>query len=166
MSQPKLDENGEFLVKDSKSINLLIGVIMIAIFFISQFVGDYGWSNFLMGTGLFLVPGAVAISRARRNTVIMRINKTGFYYGTQLIAGWDLFYDARVHDRMGVGNFRDNFVLDFRYYSEDRALIYTRSIPLTNTQDKAEEEVIQAIQFFCDAGRSVEPALKQDNLHQ
>lgn len=62
-SEQKLDAEGSFQVKESRSINILAGVIMIAIFFVSMAFGDYGWGKHLFGLCLFLIPGAVAIAR-------------------------------------------------------------------------------------------------------
>jgi hypothetical protein len=153
MGEQKLDIEGQFLVKESKTINFIAGGVMVALFFGTMMFADYGWSNFLFSLFLFLVPGVVAIAKGRRNGTIIRINKNGFYHAGKLVTDWKLFYDAQFYDRMKVGRFSDNFVLDLRYYSSDYSLIYTRSIPLDNSQDKAEEEIIEAIQFYCNAGR-------------
>jgi hypothetical protein len=148
MSESKLDAEKDFSVKESKTINFIAGGIMLAVFFISMLYGDYGWSNYIFSVCLFLVPGAIAVVRGRRNSTIMTINKIGFFYGGKQVTTWPLFYDAVVHDRTAVGSYKDNFVLDLRYYSPDFSLIYTYSIPLTNTQDKGEEGIIEAIKFY------------------
>jgi hypothetical protein len=83
----------------------------------------------------------------------MKINKSGIYYAGQLVTSWSLYYDAVVQDDSDVGSFKDNFVLNLRYYSANYSLLYTRSIPLTNTQDKSEEEIIEAIRFYYAASR-------------
>lgn len=153
MSEQKLTAREDFLVKESKSINYIAGGILLAIFFISMMFGDYGWSNFLFALGIFLIPGVIMIARGRRNSTIIRINKTGFYYAGRLVTDWKMFYDAVVQEKSKVGSYRDNFILDLRYYSADYSLIYTKSIPLSNTQDKAEEDIIAAIQFYCNVGR-------------
>lgn len=101
----------------------------------------------MFGLCLFLIPGAIAIAKGRRNAILITINKTGFYYGGKLITDWKLFCDATVYDRRAPGKYKDNFVMDLRYYSRDYNLIYTLNIPLTNNQDKAEEEIIEAITF-------------------
>jgi hypothetical protein len=153
MNQTNLDAEGNFLVKESKSTNYIVGALLLAVFFISLSFGDYGWSNFLFGICIFLVPGTVAIARARRNSVIMKINATGFYYYGKLIAPRNLFKDAEVQDKTPVASYKDNFQLYFRYYSADCSLIYTRIIPLTDTQDKADEEIMEAIWFYYDASK-------------
>lgn len=153
MAKPKLNWDEDFHVKESKSINFMAGGIMVAVFFVSMAFGDYGWSNYIFGLGLFLIPGAIAIAKGRRNATLITINKEGFYYGGKLISDWKLFCDAAVYDRRAPGRFKDNFVMDLRYYSPDYTLIYTLSIPLTNNQDKAEEEIIEAITFYSTQSR-------------
>ena len=164
MSELKLDAEKDFLVKDSKTINFIAGGIMLAIFFVSMLFGDYGWSNYIFGICLFLIPGAIAIVRGRRNAIIMKINKSGFYCAGQLVTTWTLFCDAKAQDRTAIGSYKDNFVLDLRYYSPDFTILYTRSIPLTNTQDKAEEQIIEAINFYYAAstGRQTDNILESN----
>lgn len=153
MAEPKLNKEEDFHVKESRSINFLAGGIMLAVFFVSMAFGDYGWSNYMFALCLFLIPGAIAIAKGRRNATIMTINKSGFYYAGKRITDWKLFCDAAVYDRRAPGRYKDNFVMDLRYYSPDYALIYTLSIPLANNQDKAEEEIIEAINFYHNASR-------------
>lgn len=148
--QPRLSPDGEFLVKDSISTNLIIGSILLTVFLLSMSMGDYGWPNYLDALGLFLIPGAIAIARSRRNATIIRINKSGLFYGEKLVSGWSHFCDAHLIDDPPVGSFNDHYFLDFRYYSPDQSLIYTKRIPLTNTQDKDIGDVMKAIKFYYD----------------
>ena len=83
----------------------------------------------------------------------MVINKNGFFYKGKLITDWKLFYDAVVFEKPRGRRIKDSFVLDLRYYSSDYSLIYTKRIPLTNFQDKGDEEILEAIQFYYNAGR-------------
>ena len=153
MEAPPLDIEQDFLVKESKTINTMAGVALLAVFLVSLSFGDYGWYSYLMSISLFLIPGAIAIAKAQRPIIIIKINQSGFFYRGRLITAWDLFYDASVQDKMITGSYKDNFVLAFRYYAPDYSLIYTLSIPLTNTQDRSEEEIIEAINFFSHAGK-------------
>lgn len=155
MNQPTLHAEGDFVVRESKAINLIAGGIMLTVFFVSMAFGDYGWSNYLFALCIFLIPGAIAIAKGRRNGIIITINKTGFYYAGKQVTDWNLFYDAVVQDKRAPGSYNDNFVLDIRFYSADHSLLYTKSIPLTNNQDKAEEEIIEAINFYYKASRKL-----------
>lgn len=78
MAESKLNWEGDFHVKESRSINFMAGGIMVAVFFVSMAFGDYGWSNYIFGLGLFLIPGAIAIAKGRRNATLITINKEGF----------------------------------------------------------------------------------------
>jgi hypothetical protein len=161
MSGTNLCLEEDFLVKESKTINYVAGGIMVAVFIASLIIGDYGWSNYLWGLGLFLVPGAVYLAKGNRNTTIIRINKTGFYYREKLVTDWNHFYGAAIRDKTAVGRYRDNFVLELRYYALDYTKVYTESFPLTNTQDKAEEEIIEAINFYYNAGKLTSAGLPE-----
>jgi hypothetical protein len=157
MDESKLTIEQDFLVKESQSINYIAGAALLVVFFVSMSFGDYGWRNYLVAIGLFLIPGAIALAKGQRNSIIIKINKTGFYYAGKFITDWKSFYDARIREKMETGSYEDNFILDLRYYSTDRSLVYTLSIPLTNTQDRSEEEIIEAINFFCHDGKYVLP---------
>lgn len=157
MSGSKLNAEIDFLVKECKTINFVTGGALIVVFVFSMTFEDYGWSNYLTAVCLFLIPGAIAIAKGRKNLTIIKINKTGFFYGEKLVTEWNLYYDAVVHNKMQVGSYRDNFILDLRYYSVDYSLLYTISIPLTNNQDKGDEEIIEAINFFYGLSRLKAP---------
>jgi len=157
MEPSTLDIEQDFLVQESKSINNMAGFALLCVFLASMSFGDYGLYSYLMSIFLFLIPGVIFLAKAQRPSLIIKINKSGFFYAGRFITGWDLFYDATVHDKMITGSYKDNFVLAFRYYAPDYSLIYTLSVPLTNTQDKSEEEIIEAINFFCQADKSPVP---------
>ncbi|ANE51935.1 hypothetical protein [Flavisolibacter tropicus] len=164
MNELELTAEGEFVVRESKITNFIFGGAMLAVFFVSLFFGDYGWGNYLMGACIFLIPGAIAIAKGRRNTTIIRINKTGVYYAGRLVTDWNRFYDAVVRDKMQAGSYNDNFVLDLRYYAFDYSLLCTESIPLTNTQDKGEEEIIEAISFYKNLSKELAPSQAEGSL--
>ena len=154
MRSSQLHAEGDFLVRESRSINFMAGGIMLIVFAVSMSFGDYGWSNYLYALCLFLIPGAIAIGKGRRNAIVMTINKTGFYHAGKLVSDWNLFYDAVVQHKLVPGSYNDNFVLDIRFYSPDHTLLYTYSIRLTNNQDKSEEEIIAAIHFYYNASKA------------
>jgi hypothetical protein len=43
---------------------------------------------------------------------------------------------------------RDNFVLVVEYKKNGTKQGFRKKLPLTNTQDKSEEEVLEAVKFF------------------
>ena len=145
-----LNANEDFLVKESMAVNYVAGIFLLAVFVISFAVGDYGWGPFLSATAILLIPAAFYLARAGRNAIIIRINKTGFFYAGTLVTNWKNYVDAVISQDEIVGSIQDNFALLIRYYG-DEELIYTMKIPLSNTQDKAEEEIIEAIAFYYEA---------------
>jgi hypothetical protein len=96
MNEQKLDEDGEFLVKESISINLIAGGTLLLIFITAMLVANIIWSSYWDALWLFLIPAAFFLARARKNTTIIVINKTGFYYRDKLVTDWKLFFDAAV----------------------------------------------------------------------
>ena len=143
----------DFLVKESKGFNYFIGILLLIIFVVAIALGDYGWSNYLSAMALFLIPAAFFIAKARGNAVRIKINKSGFYYNGALITSWDRFIDARLTQDLVPGSIKDNFIILIRYYGHDPAEAYWSKIPLSNTQDKADEEIIAAIDFYYKASR-------------
>lgn len=155
MSPVEINFNPEadYLVKESKTMNIVIGIILLAIFIISLAAGDYGWSNYMWALFLFLIPAAISMVKARTSPVFIIINKSGFIYKGKLLFNWDYFIDAILTQDKKPGSLSDNFIILIRYYSKDRSLIYTSRIPMSNTQDKADEEIIAAIDFYYNASR-------------
>jgi hypothetical protein len=153
MVNSKLNLDSDFLVKESRSINFVAGGAMIAVFFICIMSREMDWYTYIFAAGVFLIPGALAIARGRKNDIIMKISRAGIYYGGEFVTDWKSFYDARVTDDMKIASIKDNFILKLRHYSADRNSIHTRDIPLSNKQDKAEEEIIEAIRFYYSASK-------------
>ena len=56
--------------------------------------------------------------------------------------------DAHVSQEEIIGSIKDNFVLIIRYYQLESLELYMIKIRLSNTQDKADAEIIEAIQFY------------------
>ncbi|MDQ3683185.1 MAG: hypothetical protein M3352_08955 [Bacteroidota bacterium] len=144
MSQAKLNVEEDFLVKESVTFNYVAGIILLTVFIVSMAAGDYGWANYLSALAILLIPGAFFIARARRNTTSIKINKHGFYFAGKLITSWENFFDAVLSQEEKLGSIQDNFIILIRYYGSDKTVLYSLKIPLSNTQDKAEEEIINA----------------------
>ena len=157
MNESKLNADADFIVKESKATNYAVGIVLVAVLFISLSVGDFGWGNYLDGLLLLLIPGAFYLARAKRNPTIIKINKSGFYYAGKLITDWEHFYSAVLsQDDEQVGSIKDDFILILKYYSLNNDRMYKMTIPLTNTQDKAEEEIMSAIDFYYKINQTVQ----------
>lgn len=134
----------DFLVKESKNMNLVVGVL-IFIFSIASFS-----MSIIMG-GLVLLFAIGTLMRTSKEIIIMKINKTGFYYYGKLITDWDHFIseefidDGPASPRSGA---KDQFYLLIKYYKEGQPGYFGRKIRLTDSQDKSEEEIIAAVKFY------------------
>ena len=148
MNESQLKADSDFIVKESRATNYVVGIVMVLVLFISLFIGDFGWGNYLDGLWLLLIPGAFFLARAKRNPTIIKINKSGFYYAGKKITDWEHFHSAVLSQDEKVGSIQDLFILVLEYYSLDNQTMYKTTIPLTNTQDKAEEEIVSAIDFY------------------
>jgi uncharacterized membrane protein len=102
---------------------------------------------------LIFIFGVASLLASRKNRIIMTINRDGFFYYGSLITNWTNFVSARFIDQapqlskssLGIA---DQFYLAIRYHKEADDTCYERKIALTNTQDKAEEEIMAAIRFY------------------
>jgi hypothetical protein len=155
MAGQNLDADSDFLVKEAKTSNYIFGFLLIIIFMVTAMTSKPSIVTYLSVTTLFLLPGAMFIYKAERNKTIMKINMSGFYYHERLETDWEHFHSAHVsHNEEIVGSISDNFMLMLQYYSPENGRLYRTRIPLTNSQDKAEEEIIAAIDFYYNASRT------------
>lgn len=139
-----------FVVRENKGLLRVVGVLLLvcsnaAFFGVRSTDGSLGY--LLVGI-TFLLPGVLCFWRASAaNRAIMQIDETGFsYYGRRLTT-WDEFEKAWYMQEALGDSIADKFVLMLRYRKAD-GRVYQRRLPLTNTQDKAEEEIIAAIRRF------------------
>ena len=79
--------------------------------------------------------------------MIILINKNGIYHYNKLITSWFNFVKANVTQEEKVMAISDNFILLIEHRNGQSKLVIDK-IPLTNTQDKSEEEIIAAIKYF------------------
>jgi hypothetical protein len=150
ISDESFNANGDFHVKESKGCNLGMGVLLLVLASVIIFADLSGRLSgpFIKIFYLLLVPAVLFIRRGSANQTVMTINKTGFFYGGQLLTSWDNFIDAAVTQEEKLLTIQDNFLLFIKYYKDGSPGYFGRKIPLTNTQDKAEEEIIAAIRFY------------------
>lgn len=140
------DADASFLVKESRTMRLVIGmvVLVLAVFIIRGSV---------IAGSILLVVGIATIIISRKTQVIMTINKNGFFYYGNLITNWKNFVSAQFLDEAptltaSTTGFSDQFFLALRYYKDNHEGCFERKFPLTNTQDKSEEEILAAIRFY------------------
>lgn len=146
ISDDEFDIESDFLVKESKNMNIVTGVFFL-IFSFAAFA-----TNILAGC-VVLIFAILAFARSAKDQTIIKINKQGFYYFDELITDWDHFISEEFIDEIPLpsGNnpgVSDQFFLLIKYYKDDASGYFGRKIRLTNNQDKAEEEIIAAVKFY------------------
>jgi hypothetical protein len=151
MPLSKVDENN-FIVRESKTMLIMISIICFVLFFFSvlQFTDGHLLIQPLNILNLFILPSVIFFFRAMKRKIIILINERGFFHEGKKVTDWDHFVSARVTQaKAKFMSFQDNFVLQMEYEKPDDANIYRSTIPLGNTQNKSEEEVIAAIKKYC-----------------
>jgi hypothetical protein len=146
ISEDKFQADADFVVKESKQMRRLIGgfFFVLSLFMLKDFL----WMGLIVGS---IGIGALIVSM--RNETVMVINRNGFFYYGQLLTNWTNFVSAEFLDELpvqmsGSAGLSDQFFLYLKYYKDDKPGCFALKIPLTNTQDKSEEEVLAAIRFY------------------
>jgi hypothetical protein len=153
----EINTDTEFTVGEEKVLNYIIGFLFLGLF--SYGVADAFIKGFSAVTYvnyifiLAIIPAAMAFTKARSKRIYLRVNKTGIYQNENLITTWSTFLKAYITQKEVVMSIRDNFQLVVEYYKEDPKKGFRRKIPLTNTQNKSEEDIMKAIQFFVAANK-------------
>ncbi len=154
MGKTQLNKAGEFVVKEEKMINYILAGLFFAIFLYGvidaakrHFINIDYQSYFFT---LALVPVIFCIRRANSKRVYIRVNKTGIYHDEQLVTGWPGLLNAYItqKEKKSFFNIQDNFILVVEYRKDGPPGNSRRQIPLTNTQNRSEEEVLEAVQLF------------------
>ncbi|HVF96410.1 MAG TPA: hypothetical protein VM871_03770 [Flavisolibacter sp.] len=149
-----LTEDSNFLVRENTVIHKILGFISLSVFIVSlTSKADPGYEQTFHFEAIYLMllPAIIFLWKGfSKKSTIIKINRQGFFYYGKHITNWDNFVDARLAQDEIVISIQDNFVLFVRYKKNEGG-IYQRKFPLTNTQDKAEEEIIAAIRFFRNA---------------
>jgi hypothetical protein len=155
MGKTQLTKESQFTVGEEKVLNYVMSAFFFALFGYGlfdairrQFINiDYQSIIF----ALAILPAIYCIRRARSNRVYIRINKTGIYQDGKLLTGWDQFLKAYItqKEKKPMLDIRDNFqlVVEFR----DKTIPtkgHRKKVPLTNTQNKSEEDIMEAVSFF------------------
>ncbi len=121
--------------------------------FIALGIAAVMFKSAVLPAALIAVFAIATLVASRKDKIIMTINKEGFYYEGSLVTGWKHFVSAQFVDQtpqlskssLGVS---DQFHLAIRYRKEANGACFERKIPLTNLQDKSEEEILAAVRFF------------------
>jgi len=156
MKEVRLNTNGDFVVKESVGSNIFIGVVflLLALAALINFTDDTDkyhpprTSFFVTILAITLPPAILFIAKGFMHQTVMTINKNGIYYFGTLKTNWNNFINAYITQDEIPGSIQDNFVLILQFYKEGKEGFFETKIPLRNTQDKSEEEIIAAIKYF------------------
>lgn len=152
MGKIELTGDSEFLVGENKVLDYILASLFFGLFLygliyaIINKLTTFNYINFLFLIGL--LPALLFFKKGTSNKIYIRINKTGIYQDEQLVTDWYHLLNAYISQREKVFSIQDNFILVVEYMkgSDDKG--FRRKIPLTNTQNKSEEEVLEAVHFF------------------
>jgi hypothetical protein len=147
-----LNKDQEFVVGEDKVLNFFLAFLFIALFLYGLIDSIRQGITKLTLNAIFifaLVPAGLFVAKAKRKRVYIRINKTGIYQDEQLVTGWSNFLNAYISQKeVKWISIKDNFILVVEYLKEGSEKGFRRKIPLTNTQNKSEEQVLEAVKFF------------------
>lgn len=138
----------EFLVKESRFMNLLIGIAFLAIPMASIIAGDYKRDPLFSLMYLTMIPAALIIRRGLQNRVVIRLNHQGIFYYNKKVTDWSNLVDASVTEYMKQGDIKSRLKLELvlRQFNDAYNVIYT--IPISSTFNRSGEEIIKAIHNF------------------
>ncbi len=152
MKKQNLNADSEFIVKDDKWLVFILAFLFFGIFLYGLIDAILkGFNNLTYLSYLFfllLIPAFLFNRKARANRIYIRINKNGIYQDEQFVTGWEGFLNAFITQKEKVLSIQDNFILVVEYVKNDNLKGFRKQIPLTNTQNKSEEEVMEAIIYF------------------
>jgi hypothetical protein len=152
MAKNALTNDSEFVVKEEKVLNYILAFLFFGLFLyglIDAVMKGFAKLGYLSYVFMFaLVPAIISYKKARSKTVYIRINKTGIYQYEKLITGWANFLKTYITQKEKAMSIQDNFLLVLEYRKDGLDKGFRKKIALTNTQNKSEEEVLAAIQFF------------------
>jgi len=154
MAKPPLTKDSQFTVGEEKVLNYVMALLFFALFLyglmdaINRNFKKIDYQSYVFA--LAIAPVIYFMHRAYSKRVYIRVNKNGIYQDEKLVTGWPGLLKAYIaqKEKTGFFNIRDNFMLVVEYRKDGDKEGFRRKLPLTNTQNKSEEEVLEAVQFF------------------
>lgn len=155
MRVQQLKRDSEFTVGEEKWLNYILAILCFALFaygFIDAARRNFtriDYQSFFFALAIW--PAIIFFRKARSNRVFIRINKTGIYQDEKLVTGWADFLKAYLaqQEKKSMFNVQDSFQLVVEHRKRgDPKQGMRKKIPLGNTQNKSEEDVLRAVQFF------------------
>lgn len=154
MGKYSLHKDGEFVVGENKLMYIVLAILFFALFAYGVFDAirlrfkNIDYQSYVLA--LALIPCIFCLRRIKSKRVYVRINKAGIYMDEQLVTGWSHLLKAYLgqEKKKKIYDLQDKFILIVEYRGADPTKGYRKKIPLTNTQNKSEEEVLEAVDFF------------------
>lgn len=154
MGKSPLHKDGQFTVGENKLMSIVLAVLFFALFAYGIFDAarlrfkNIDYQSYVLA--LALVPCFYFLRRIKSKRIYVRINKTGIYMDEQLVTPWSHLLKAYLgqEKKKKIYDLQDKFILIVEYRGADPTKGYRKKIPLTNTQNKSEEEVLEAVEFF------------------
>jgi len=153
MGKTPLTRDSEFTVGEDKVLVNILAALFFGLFLygaIDALLQHFTNLNYLNGLfAIALLPAILFFRKGRNKKIYIRINKTGIYQDEELVTGWAHFLNAYISQKeTKYISIQDNFILVLEYLKEGQQKGFRRKIPLTNTQNKSEEDVLAAVKFF------------------
>lgn len=152
MTKISLHRNTEFIVGEEKVLNYVMAFLFLALFLygladaIARKFTNIDYQSLIFT--IALLPAVIFFKKARSKRIFIRINKKGIYRDERLLTDWDHFIRAYLDQEQKVVSIKDNFVLVVEYKKGNAGDAFRQKIPLTNTQNQSEEDVLAAVNFF------------------
>jgi hypothetical protein len=154
MNNNNLTKESEFTVGEEKWLNYILAFLFFALFVYG--VVDAARRNFKnidyqsYVFTLAVIPAFYLFKRGQSKRIYIRINKTGIYQDEKLLTKWNGLLKAYLaqKEKNSFINIQDNFQLVLEYRGPNAKEGIRRKIPLANSQDKSEEDVLRAVNFF------------------
>lgn len=147
----KLDSEGNFTVGASKTINYLFGSLFLIMFIVVMGLSDLG--KFSIGELSILLLSLLFFGIGLKNKKNITINTTGIYHNKTFITDWTNFRYAYIRQLANTVSatsqgLEDHYRIVVEYYDSNRYTDFLYSIRLSDSQDKSEYEIIDAIIYF------------------
>ncbi len=152
MRKTQLTKDSEFIVGEEKLLNYIIAILFLALFMyglidaVARKFININYQSLIFT--LALAPAFIFFRKGRSKRIFIRINKTGIYQEEKLLTNWAHFSKAFITQEEKLVSIKDNFVLVVEFRKDGHNEGFRRKIPLTNTQNRSEEEVLEAVKFF------------------
>jgi hypothetical protein len=153
MGKIPLTKDSEFVVGEEKVLNYILAALFFALFLYGVIDALRHFKNIDYQSYVFalaLAPAIYCFRRAHNKRIYIRVNKTGIYQDEQLITDWSNLLKVFVtqKEKKGIYDISDNFILVVEYRKDGLPQGFRSKLPLTNTQNKSDEEVLEAVKFF------------------